>query len=122
MKKPLIVLMVVAIASFLFVGCVLTDWITPEPVVPAPVMEAVVTAALNVDRDAIDWAITNVGDINIFRYVITFRVYYPMKDYVEIAVEGFALKVGAFDTGTLVLEPYGTAEVAQSVDVRWRLQ
>jgi hypothetical protein len=125
MKKLLIVLMVVAMASFLFVGCI--PGLTPDPVPdpipdPVPTMEANVDAVLTVidEVDCIVWSIENIGSVNIFKYEITFDVYYPMiaKDNVILEVTGYALGVGEKDEGLLELLPYDTPD---TVSVSWEL-
>lgn len=131
MKKLLIVLVVVAVCSFLFVGCALTDWLTPDtPVIP-DAMEAVATAELTEDKTEIEWSIVNVGNVFIREYTLTFTVDYPdvTRDYVVITHEGEYLEVGAFEEGTVELAEYGWLPGAsepglaepESVSVTWEL-
>lgn len=111
MKKLLIVLVMIAVCSFLLVGCTSTGRITPEPDVP--VMEAITDAELvkgvpHTDPWTIEWSIVNVGDVFIEAYVLTFDVYYPVKDNVILEVAGSNLGVGKFHEGTLTLLDYDT--------------
>jgi len=122
MKKLLIVLILVM--AFVMTGCTLLDFIAPEPE-PDPVhvltMEANVDAVLIAgEPNQIAWSIENIGDLNIFKYVITFDVLYPMetKDNVLFTVEGFALAIGEKHEGLLDLVPYDTPE---TVSVSWEL-
>jgi len=122
MKKLLIVLILVM--AFVMTGCTLLDFITPEPEpdpVPVLTMEANVDAVLIAgEPNQIAWSIENIGDLNIFKYVITFDVLYPMetKDNVLFTVEGFALAIGEKHEGLLDLVPYDTPE---TVSVSWEL-
>ena len=121
MKKLLLVLAVVMLASFLFVGC-LPEWLTPgddEPEVPVLTMEANVDAVL-VEPDRVAWSIANVGDLFIREYIITFDVLYPMemKDNVLFKVVGNYLEIGAKHEGILGLVAYDTPE---TVSVSWEL-
>jgi len=132
MKKLFLVLACVVLTTVLLVGCIPGITPTPEPEEPAPVMEANVTAEL-VESEvvqggwAIDWTIVNTGDVNIFKYVITFRVYYPMllveKDYVEVEVTDTALAVGTHHGGVFELADYGYEAVEDpwSVSATWEL-
>ena len=120
MKKLLIVLILVM--AFVMTGCTLLDFIAPEPdPVPVLTMEANVDAVLIAgEPNQIAWSIENIGDLNIFKYVITFDVLYPMetKDNVLFTVEGFALAIGEKHEGLLDLVPYDTPE---TVSVSWEL-
>lgn len=120
-KKLLMTLVVVAICSFLFVGCTLLDGVTdPDPDVPELVMEAVVTAELNVAKTKVLWSIVNVGDVFIREYVLTFDVYYPIKDNVILEVTGNYLEVGEFHEDKLTLFGYDTNS-PEAVSVSWEL-
>lgn len=123
MKKLLLVLVCVALAAFLFVGC-LPEWVAPgddEPEVPVLTMEANADAVL-VEGDPYQaaWSIENVGDLFIREYVITFNVFYPMKtkDIVLFEVVGNYLEIGAKHEGILDLVAYDTPE---TVSVSWEL-
>jgi len=83
------------------------------------VLEAFVTAELVfVPEDepevkehwAIDWTITNTGEVNIWAYEITFRVNYPVKDTTIVAVEGEYLAVGDIFSDIEPLVAYGEYE------------
>lgn len=121
-------LIVVAICSFLFVGCALTDWLTPDmPVDPVSVMEADVDAVLVLDGgtdevDAVAWSIENVGTSDISMYMITFDVSYPDvdKDNVTFTETGYELEVGEKHEELLDLVPYGDHS-PETVSVSWEL-
>ncbi len=117
MKKLILVLAVVLLTSFMFVGC-LPSWLPGIGSDPEPVMEAVATAGLDDEGTEILWSITNSGDVFIREYILTFSVYYPMKDYVMVAYEGEYLEVGAFHIGEITLVEYDTPE---AVSVSWEL-
>jgi len=119
MKKlfPLLILSIV----FILAGCTLTDFLTPcpEPLPdPVPTMEANVDAILTVEE--VLWTIENIGEKNIFKYEITFDVFYPMlvKDNILLYVTGYALGIGEKHEGLLELLPYDSPE---SVSVTWEL-
>jgi len=132
-KKLLLVMVCVVLATFLFVGC-LPDWIAPdepvEPEVPVLTMEANVDAVLVVEpllieEEVVDiyhvaWSIENIGELFIREYIITFDVLYPMveKDNVIFTVLGNYLEVGAKEEGMLDLVPYDSPE---TVSVSWEL-
>ena len=122
MKKLLMVL--ISVMAFVMTGCTLLNFISPEPgpdPVPVLTMEANVDAVLIAgEPNQIAWSIENIGDLNIFKYVITFDVLYPMetKDNVLFTVEGFALAIGEKHEGLLDLVPYDTPE---TVSVSWEL-
>ena len=122
MKKLLLVLVCVALAAFLFVGC-LPEFLTPgddgEEEVPMLTMEANVDAVLVVP-EKVAWSIENVGDLFIREYIITFDVLYPMemKDNVLFEVVGNYLEIGAKHEGILDLVKYDTPE---TVSVSWEL-
>jgi len=123
LKKLLIVLALVLVV--LTAGCTLPNWITPgpepEPEVPVLSMEANVDAVLILgEPNQIAWSIENVGELNIFKYVITFDVLYPMetKDNVVFTATGFALGIGEKAEGILDLIPY---DIPETVSVSWEL-
>ena len=122
MKKLLMVL--ILLMAFALSGCALLDIIAPEPEpdpVPILTMEADVDAVLvEGEPDQIAWSIENVGELNIFKYVITFDVLYPMetKDNILFTVEGLALAIGEKHEGLLDLIPYDTPK---TVSVSWEL-
>ena len=122
MKKLAIVL--ILSLAFMVSGCALLDLIAPDPEpdpVPVLTMEANVDAVLIAgEPNQIAWSIENVGEINIFKYVITFDVLYPMttKDNVVFTVEGLALAIDEKHEGLLDLVPYDTPE---TVSVSWEL-
>jgi len=115
MKKLLIVMMI--LVALALAGCNLFS--TPEPsVVPVSAMKANVDAVLV--EGGIAWSIENTGDVNIFKYVITFNVFYSMKgkDNVILEVTDYALGIGEKDEGILELVDYDTPE---TVSVSWEL-
>lgn len=120
--KKLIIVLVLSMVLMLS-GCALLDWITPDPI-PEPVleMEANVDAVLVTEEeiDYIAWSIENIGGVNIFRYEITFDVFYPMvgKDNVILKITDYALGIGEKDEGLLELVPYDTPD---TVSVSWKL-
>ena len=122
MKKFILVLTIVFLLSISLAGC-LPEWLmpteSPEPSAPL-VMEADVNAVLVEGENQIAWSIENTGQINIFKYILTFDVFYPMtmKDNVIFNVEGFALEIGDKDEGLFDLVPYDTPE---TVSVSWKL-
>lgn len=124
MKKLLIVLVIVAVCSFLFVGCALLDWIEPgtDPIIPTSVMEADVDAVLVGDTDQIAWSIENVGTLDISMYKITFDVSYPdvPKDNVIFTETGYNLEVGEKYEELLDLVSYG-GHSPETVSVSWEL-
>jgi len=123
MKKLLIVLVCIALMSFLFVGCI-TEWLTPgpcEPEVQVPKMEANVDAVLIAgEPNKVAWSIENIGELFIREYIIAFNVLYPMteKDNVIFTVLGNYLEVGEKEEGMLELVKYDTPE---TVSVSWKL-
>ena len=140
MKKLLLVLVCVALAAFLFVGC-LPEWITPgddeEEEVPVLAMEANVDAVLinpvyeepvegeeevpvEIKPHRVAWSIENTGDLFIREYMLTFDVFYPMetKDNILFEVVGNYLEIGAKHEGILDLVKYDTPEI---VSVSWEL-
>jgi hypothetical protein len=127
MKKLLLVLVCVVLATFLFVGC-LPEWIAPgddeEEEIPVLTMEANVDAVLVVpepeDPYQVAWSIENVGELFIREYIITFDVLYPMieKDNVIFTVLGNYLEVGDKKEGILDLVAYDTPD---TVSVSWEL-
>ncbi|MBA7587417.1 hypothetical protein ES708_29446 [subsurface metagenome] len=129
MKKLLLILACVALATVLFVGCIPGITPTPDPE-PEPIMEAVALAELlKVGDDwTIAWSIVNVGDVFIREYTLTFEVEYPdmavevKKDYVTIELTKTYLEVGAFEEGEVRLADYGADdEDPESVSVTWEL-
>jgi len=129
--KNLFIALILILALLVLPGC-LPDWAVPgegegEPEVPVLEMEANADAGLikaldeeeNL-RDAIAWSIENTGELNIFKYELTFDVYYPMenKDNIILQIEGFALGVGEKDEDILMLVAYDTPE---TVSVTWEL-
>ena len=146
MKKLLLVLVCVALASVLFVGCIpgLNPWADDEDEVPVPEMEANVSGVLytrhtiveevvdeeiiyvTVDTYHVAWSIENVGELFIREYEITFDVFYPMvstKDNVVFTLTGNYLEVEgegkiSKHEGLLDLVAYDTPE---TVDVSWEL-
>lgn len=129
MKKLLLVLVCVALATIMLVGC-LPEWIVPgddeEEEVPILTMEANVDAVLvepepeSEDPYQVAWSIDNVGDLFIREYIITFDVLYPMteKDNVIFTILGNYLEVGDKREGMLNLVAYDTPE---TVSVSWEL-
>ena len=130
MRKLFLVMVCVVLATFLFVGC-LPDWIAPdepvEPEVPVVTMEAnvdaVVVPILDPGGFGIAWTINNTGEVNIFKYEITFDVTYAeviVKTNVIVTAEGLALGIGEEQKGIVSLFPYGE-EAPVSVSVSWEL-
>jgi hypothetical protein len=123
MKKLLLVLSCVVLATVLFVGC-LPGLIAPgdeEPEVPVLTMEANVDAVLvEGEPNQIAWSIENIGELFIREYVVTFDVLYPMKakNNILFDVVGNYLEIGAKHEGMLDLLPYDTPE---TVSVSWEL-
>ena len=123
MKKLLIVLICIALMTFMFVGC-LPEWLTPgpcEPEVTELKMEANVDAVLiGGEPNKVAWSIENIGELFIREYIITFDVLYPMteKDNVIFTVLGNYLEVGEKEEGMLELVKYDTPE---TVSVSWEL-
>ena len=124
MKKSILILMIVLLSVVILTGC-LPEWLMPteEPTetAPPPVLQADVEAVLvKGDPDQIAWSIENIGQLNIFKYIIYFDVYYPMvtKDNVKFELEGYALEIGGKDEGIFDLIPYDTPE---TVAVSWKL-
>lgn len=118
--KKLLFLLVMVIALIL-AGCTLTDFLIPGPEEDTELvseMEANVDAVLT--GEEIVWTIENTGQSNIFKYVITFNVYYPMleKDNLLLTVTDYALGIGEKHEGLLELLPYDTPE---TVSVIWEL-
>ena len=122
MKKLMFMVLVVIVATFLFVGCIPGITPTPEPEEPAPVMEAVALAELSETNDVVVWSIINVGDVFIREYTLTFEVEYPdiAKDLVTIELTGNYLEVEDMHSGDITLAPYGTNS-PESVSVTWEL-
>jgi len=122
MRNKILILIPIMLLVLVLVGCIPGITPTPEPEEPEQVMEANVTAELvEAQSWAIEWTIVNTGDVNIFKYIITFRVYYPMKDYVEVEVTDTALAVGTHHEGVLPLADYGEGEDPWSVSATWEL-
>jgi hypothetical protein len=124
MKKLLLILVCVALATVMFVGC-LPEWVVPsdeeEEEVPVLTMEANVDAVLvEGEPNQIAWSIENIGELFIREYIITFDVLYPMKvkDNVIFTVLGNYLEVGGKEEGILDLLPYDSPE---TVSVSWEL-
>ena len=127
MKKLLLVIACVVLATFLFVGC-LPEWIVPDepevpevPEVPELTMEANVDAVLITgEPNQVAWSIENIGNLFIREYIITFDVFYPMteKDNVLFTVLGNYLEVGEKEEGMIDLVPYDSPE---TVSVSWEL-
>lgn len=119
MKKLILILSMVIV--LILAGCTLTDFLTPDP---EPVPEPISTMEANVDAvltgEEIAWSIENIGNANIFKYVITFNVYYPMlaKDNLLLTITDYALGIGDKHEGILELLPYDTPE---TVSVIWEL-
>jgi len=121
LKKLLIVLALALVV--LTVGCTLPAWLVPdtEPEVPVLSMQANVDAVLIPgEPNQIAWSIENTGELNIFKYVITFNVLYPMetKDNVVFTATGFALGIDEKAEGLLDLVPY---DIPETVSVSWEL-
>lgn len=121
MKKLLLVLVCVALASFLFVGC-LPDWVTPEPEEPVSEMEAVALAELDDAGETILWSIINTGDVFIREYTLEFKVEYPdvVKDYFAIEMTGEYLEVDDIHSGEIDITVIAY-DVPESVSVIWEL-
>jgi len=123
MKKLLVVLVCIALMTFIFVGC-LPEWLTPGPSgqeVQELKMEANVDALLiKGEPNKVAWSIENIGELFIREYIITFDVLYPMteKDNVIFTVLGNYLEVGEKEEGIIELVKYDTPE---TVSVRWEL-
>ena len=123
MKRFSIILICIALITFLFVGC-LPEWLCPLPVdpeIPEPKMEANVDAVLIAgEPNEVAWSIENIGELFIREYIITFDVLYPMteKDNVIFTVVGNYLEVGQKEEGAIELVKYDTPE---TVSVKWKL-
>jgi len=126
LKKIIIILVCVTLASFLLVGC-LPEWLDIVPVEPeVPVLEMVA----NVDAVLIEsegevsnqvaWSIENTGELFIREYVMTFDVFYPMetKDNILITVTGLYLEIAEKHEGILELLEY---DIPETVSVTWEL-
>jgi len=126
LKKIIIILVCITLASILLVGC-LPEWIVPgpeEPEVIVPEMVANVNAVLIEEEEEVSsqvaWSIENTGDLFIREYVITFDVFYPMetKDNILITVVGYYLEIGKKHEGILELLEY---DIPETVSVSWEL-
>ena len=120
MKKLLLVLGVIVLATVLFVGCL--PGITPEPEEPVSEMGAVALAELDDEGEKILWSIINTGDVFIREYTLEFKVEYPdiAKDYVTIKLTKPYLEVGDMHSGDITLASYDEA-TPKSVSVTWEL-
>lgn len=101
MRKLLIVLLV--LVALTLSGCILTDWLVPET------MEANVDAVLTAEGTKVAWSIENIGDVDIFKYIITFNVSYPfvVRDNVLFQVTDYGLDAGDKHEGIIELLAYG---------------
>jgi len=121
MKKLMFMVLIVILATFLFVGCIPGITPTPEPE-PESAMEAVALAELSENNEMVLWSIVNTGDVFIREYTLTFEVEYPdvAKDYVTFGLTGTYLEVGDMHSGDITLATYGN-DSPDSVSVTWEL-
>ena len=103
MKKLLLVLACVVLASVLFVGCIpgITPELEPEPEEIEPLV--VVNAIL--EGQDVDWSIENISEDHIYNYALTFTVLYTeveKNQWTEV-VTGTNLYPGDIDYDTLTL-------------------